>query len=435
MKEIENIVNIYIDESNQTGLIKISEKHDDILNYGHHNNPDLHRYFGLGFLILSNQDKVALNAELLNSPMPKLKGTDLLRPENNEELEHVLSRLSKYKNNFYLSFNDKLFNLARDFLFYMFKNITNMIQLGEIVSILANQLVRDKKTKWEIKVVNFFNGKESENNFLFFWKNYVFDYSKKTMLNPNVKIEYAISIFKKELIKRDVNLEPLADEITSVHINNFCSLVSFLKDGKFINIYKKNKIIIWHDQNNFIYDKNANKTANKIGSIVEQMKIVFFYIFDKSIDVDIEFHFLDSKVDKIINFVDNFVSISTGLLSRNVKFFSALPTPIGFNELQNMLKKDDKLTEEKITLEEKETEKNVWNYEMLHFIYQKILSVDGIQLYCSFDAIANILSIFNIKINEIETKWHFSYSDNYNNWYIRQFGTAPSTPLNSIPKK
>lgn len=147
MKEIENIVNIYIDESNQTGLIKISEKHDDILNYGHHNDPDLHRYFGLGSLILSNQDKDALNAELLNSPMPKLKGTALLLPENNEKLEHVLSRLSKYKNNFYLSFNDKLFNLARDFLFYMFRNITNMIQLDEIVSILANQLVRDKKTK------------------------------------------------------------------------------------------------------------------------------------------------------------------------------------------------------------------------------------------------------------------------------------------------
>lgn len=435
MKEIENIVNIYIDESNQTGLIKISEKHDDILNYGHHNDPDLHRYFGLGSLILSNQDKDALNAELLNSPMPKLKGTALLLPENNEKLEHVLSRLSKYKNNFYLSFNDKLFNLARDFLFYMFRNITNMIQLDEIVSILANQLVRDKKTKWEIKVVNFFNGKESENNFLFFWKNYVFDYSKKTMLNPNVKIEYAISIFKKELIKRDVNLESLADEITSVHINDFCSLVSFLKDGNFINIDKKNKIIIWHDQNNFIYDKNANKTGNKIGLIVEKMKIIFFYIFDKSIDVDIEFHFLDSKDDKIINFVDNFVSISTGLLSRNVKFFSALPPSIGINELQNMLKKDDKLTEEKITLEEKETEKNVWNYEMLHFIYQKILSVDGIQLYCPFDAIDNILSIFNIKINEIETKWHFSYWDNYNNSYIRQFGTAPSTPLNSIPKK
>ena len=46
----ENIINIYIDESHHTGLLKISKNSDEILNYGTTDNPEQHRYSGIGFL-------------------------------------------------------------------------------------------------------------------------------------------------------------------------------------------------------------------------------------------------------------------------------------------------------------------------------------------------------------------------------------------------
>ena len=406
----ENIINIYIDESHHTGLLKISKNSDEILNYGTTDNPEQHRYFGFGFLVLTETGKEDLSEELMGSQTPDLKGSDLLIRKNNKELECVLSHLSKHKDNFYLIFNDKLFNLARDFLFYIIKNIIDLDELHEIISILATQLVRDKETKWELKVLNFFDKKEFEDNFLNFWKNYTFNYTRKNLSNPNIKIERAIEIFKNKLTIENIKLDPFDnDEVTSVHINNFSSIIDFLKDRNFVNINKKNKIIIWHDQNNFL---ESNIKRNQIMS---EMKYLVYEIYNKNTEVFIQINFLDSKKEKIINFVDKFVSISTGLLSRNAKFFDEIPKYINYKELENIIKKENK-----------------WNYKELQSFYEKTLSLDRLQLYCSFDTTINLVSIFNVKINKIAQDWSLVYLATYINWYRNQFGTEPSIPINTI---
>lgn len=68
---------------------------------------------------------------------------------------------------------------------------------------------------------------------------------------------------------------------------------------------------------------------------------------------------------------------------------------------------------------------NNGNYETLHLIYQKLLSRDRLQLYCSFDTIPNLLLVFNIKIYDISEKWFLAYWINYYNWYFNQFETLP----------
>ena len=92
----ENIINIYIDESHHTGLLKISKNSDEILNYGTTDNPKQHRYFGFVFLVLTETGKEDLSEELMGSQWPDLKGSDLLIRIYNMDLECVLSHLSKH---------------------------------------------------------------------------------------------------------------------------------------------------------------------------------------------------------------------------------------------------------------------------------------------------------------------------------------------------
>ncbi|WP_283393166.1 hypothetical protein [Photobacterium phosphoreum] len=75
---------------------------------------------------------------------------------------------------------------------------------------------------------------------------------------------------------------------------------------------------------------------------MSEMKYLFYEIYNKNTEVYIQINFLDSKKEKIINFVDKFVSISTGLLSRNAKFFDEIPKYINYKELENIIKKENK---------------------------------------------------------------------------------------------
>ena len=103
------------------------------------------------------------------------------------------------------------------------------------------------------------------------------------------------------------------------------------------------------------------------------------------------------------------------MLSRNAKFFDEIPKYINYKELENIIKKENK-----------------WNYKELQSFYGKTLSLDRLQLYCSFDTTINLIWIFNVKINKIAQEGSLLYLAPDINRYRNHFGTEPRIPMNTI---
>ena len=65
---------------------------------------------------------------------------------------------------------------------------------------------------------------------------------------------------------------------------------------------------------------------------MSEMKHLFQENYNKNTGVYIQINLLDSKKEKIMNFVDKFVSVSTGLLGRKAKFFDEVPKYMNYKE-------------------------------------------------------------------------------------------------------
>ncbi|MGL4768830.1 MAG: hypothetical protein ACRCW6_01210 [Mycoplasmoidaceae bacterium] len=395
-------IHIYVDESNQTGILKESKKYPNQLNYGNETEKDKHRFFGIGFLILTEDEKnhfLKINGFENDAG---IKGNELLSKNNNSILLKKMCLFSNYRNSLFYVFADKLFNLARDFFFYMFGEevCVKKDYYHEIISILSTELVKDKKSNWELQIINFFDTNEiSIDSFLLFWKEYKFLYEKNNLENSNLKIINSIKVFRSFMEKNNFK-NNRENEKTNVHINAFCQIIRHIIEKYKIRKNNKNyEIFIHHDSIEWL-EKEANIIKNNIKT----------YLNTININLNINIDFPNSKNNVLIEFIDNFVSVVTGLFVKNINFFLLIePKKLDSHWLEKEVKDNNK-----------------WNYNYMHSLYKNILyNNNNIQLYCSFDLWGTILAILNTCINDINNQFEKNYWKHYNEIYYQNFKTFP----------
>ena len=278
---------IFFDESGQTGCVI---KKDDLLNFK--SSPT----FALAAIVVNDNQIQKLEEKYLNfkkkfSIEGEIKGTDLLKKNNNDKLYYFINNILN-ETNIYINIYDKRFYLSTLILF-PFCGIDCLenfkLDIYNQASILARQ-----DDSFFIEYLNFIDKPNliTFRRYLKFLIN--FDYKFFKDINDNV-IENALLLFAKKILKDKLEESFINDFMTYgwykdkritnlINLNCLCELIYIIKDE--LNISGKNI--------EFIHD-NIHQFEGTIKDVLSQ------YNFN--------IRFEDSKKSVILQTADNIASI------------------------------------------------------------------------------------------------------------------------------
>lgn len=360
---------LFVDESRNTGQLLISHNR---INFGSQ------QYFTLGIVCASNQNEkdvlIKKYREFKNTFNIDgvLKGSDLLKKENNDKLEYLLLNIFNDEN-FYVCMYDKRFYLATNFMFDFFGiecRKLNPKLYYEIATMLCEQ---DDRFLVEYVKYNNNSSKESLLNFL----NFTLEYELNNKHPYYLDLISQVKDYMEFLKKKDL------DEVYSIICTNTPFKLIINRTALYeslLDIMTSKKV---EAKDIKIFHHRINGIDKEIGNGFDLLKTLW--------RSRIEVEFLSDEESELIQLADNVAAIIGKSVERILKVCTKV---FSFTEL---------------TIEDK------WLFKLFSKISSKLtdnnlkytLNMNNLAL---LKTIAYIFSFNDVEVVEVSKQFHNIYS-------------------------